>query len=264
MNILIIGHPYKNLVAAIKKSKFAEKIYVFNSDEDSEFPTIQANSFQELLKNASLLKIDISINTDKTLINEGICEAFKNSKINLISVNKKWLNLETRKIAAKQLLIHYNINTPKLIKVPVNFPVMLKAEKTEFSKSVYSIKEIVFELERHDGEGIYVEEFFEGQKFDLFALRDGKSMYYINLPANVTEVQLDRLELLKTKLNFMFSDEKADFTGFLAINLVWSKNDWYVIGFNMNISEASPFKDLKYDLLSLLNSAIYQNLNELN
>ena len=61
----------------------------------------------------------------------------------------------------------------------------------------------------------------------------------------------------------MFSDEKADFIGFFTTKLIWAKNDWHVLEFIMHINEKSDFNLIKSDFLYLLNSAIYQKLNEI-
>ena len=61
----------------------------------------------------------------------------------------------------------------------------------------------------------------------------------------------------------MFSDEKADFCGFFTVRLIWTRNDWYVKDFIMGFDENSPFDSTNKDFLCLLNSAIYQKLNEM-
>ena len=126
MNILVIGKPSRDLENLIKKSKYAEKIYTAMNTDFIDIPNITYRNFDELIKKALALKIDIAINVDKTLILSGIAEFFESKRINLISVNKKWLNLELSRLSAKELLRHYNINTPKIIRVPLDFPIMIK------------------------------------------------------------------------------------------------------------------------------------------
>jgi len=116
-------------------------------------------------------------------------------------------------------------------------------------------------MEAHKEEKFYFEEYIKGENSELYVIWDKKNIRFFYSKKNMTEVQLDRLDLLKTKLNFMFSDEKADFIGIFSVNLTWYKNDWYVLGFNM--SGSIPVKHFENtDFIYILNSAIYQKLNE--
>ena len=261
MNILIIGKPSNDFIALIKRSKYADKIYTaFNLDK-TDLPNIEYRSFDELVKKAFALKIDIAINIDKTAISMGIAEFFEKSKINLISVNKKWLNLETSRLSAKKLLNHYNINTPKTVRVPISFPIVLKTDSPGNDCKISNMHELVEKMEELQEQTKYFEDVAEGPVSTLYAMWDKKNIKYFYYEKNMTEVQLDRLELLKTKLNFMFSDEKADFTGIFGVNILWYKNDWYVIDFDMG--GLIPAKYLENtDFIYILNSAVYQKLDE--
>lgn len=273
MNILVIGKPSANLAAMLTKSKYVSKIYTALNKDFTDFPNIEYRNFDELIRKSLALKIDIALNLDKTLIQSGIAEVFETARINLISVNKKWLNLETSRLSAKKLLNHYQINTPQIIKVPLNFPVMIKTDsgvnsgvnfgvnkRVDFIAN--SIQDVVSKMEELEGAKTFFEEFIEGAKLVLYIMWDKKNIKFFHSSKNLTEVQLDRLDLLKTKLNFMFSDEKADFAGIFAANLLWHKNDWFINEFDMGT-------EIPLDLLSdmdfvyLLNSAIYQKLNEI-
>ena len=68
--------------------------------------------------------------------------------------------------------------------------------------------------------------------------------------------------MYKTKLNFLLSDEKADFIGIFTTKLIWAKNDWHVLDFIMHIDEDVDASLIKKDFLYLLNLALYQKLNE--
>ena len=61
----------------------------------------------------------------------------------------------------------------------------------------------------------------------------------------------------------MLSDEKADFMGFFISRLLWAKNDWYVLEYKMGFDSITNLENIKIDFISILNSAIYQKLNEL-
>jgi phosphoribosylamine-glycine ligase len=261
MNILIIGTPTSELVKLIKKSKYTEKIYTANNNNHTDFPNIEYKNFDELIQKAGALKIDIAINTDKNLIEEKITEAFEKSRINLISVNSKWLKLETSRLAAKKLLEHYKINTMQEITVPLSFPVVIKTNVPCCDYIVHTMDELVFYMEKLEGQKTFLEEYIEGELFNIYAIFDKKNIKYYYMKDFLTEVQNDRLDLLKTKLTFMFSDEHADFIGIFAIHLVWNKNDWHVKDFNMNTIMPEKYLENE-DFIYILNSAIYQKLDE--
>lgn len=259
MNILVIGNPKDSLISAIQASEMLDKLYTALDEPINDIPNIQYYSLENLAQKAKTLQIDIAINTDKSLIDQNIIEIFRENRVNLISVNKKWLNLETSRLAAKKLMDFYSINNPKIIKAPMNFPVVLKTDSGDYSEVKNSMEELLQSAEPIKDYKKFVEEYLEGEEFELMSLWDGKSLYCLNSPENTNEVKDDRLYLLKTKLSFMFSDEKADFTGLFTVNLVWARNDWYVTGFSTEIEPATA--DL--DFLYILNSAIYQKLNEI-
>ena len=109
---------------------------------------------------------------------------------------------------------------------------------------------------------IYLEEFLNGEIRYLTTLWDGKNSWHNSLDS-INEVQQERLNLYKTKLNFLLSDEKADFIGFFTTKLIWAKNDWYVLDYTMHLNKNSQLESFNIDFLYLLNLAIYQKLNEL-
>ena len=247
----------------MEKSNLPKKIFTASDDENNKFPNIKYYSIENLAQKAKALQIDLAVNTDKSLIEKNIVEIFKENRVNLISVNKKWLNLETSRLASKKLMNYYSVNNPALIKAPTEFPVVLKTDSNKSTELAYSMEELVNKMQNLEGEKKYIEEFLEGETFDLLCLWDKKSLFCFNNPNPTTEVKDDRLYLLKTKLSFMFSDEKADFCGFFTVRLIWARNDWYVKDFIMGFDENSRFDGTNKDFLYLLNSAIYQKLNEM-
>lgn len=262
MNVLIIGKPIYVLIEIIKKSKLLSKIYTTEPIEG--FANIEYSDITELIYKARALQIDIVINLDKSLINLGIAEIFKKDKLTLISVNKKWFNLETSRLAAKKLMEYYSINIPKTILVPLSFPIVLKTNDESSTTFIYSMNELIEKKSLFSSQETYIEEYLEGEIFDLLSLWDKNNILFLNKPTNSNEVKDDRLELFKTKLHIMLSDEKADFIGFFTTRLIWAKNDWYVKEFIMGLDEKSVPTQLETDFLYILNSAIYQRLNEVN
>ena len=67
----------------------------------------------------------------------------KKSLLNVISVDKKWLNLETSRSSAKQLLNYYSINNQKMIKVPTVFPVVVKTDNLKETYIANTMQELV-------------------------------------------------------------------------------------------------------------------------
>ena len=263
MNILLIGTPSNSLISAVQASQMPGKLFTASDESINDIPNIQYYSLENLAQKAKTLQIDIAINTDKSLIDQNIVEIFRENRVNLISVNKKWLNLETSRLATKKLMDFYSINNPKIIKAPMNFPVVLKTDSGDYSEVKNSMEELLQSAETMKDSKKFVEEYLDGEEFELLSLWDGKSLYCLNSPENTNEVKDDRLYLLKTKLSFMFSDEKADFTGLFTVRLIWAKNDWYVKDFSADINKESLFNNINKDFLYILNSAIYQKLNEI-
>jgi hypothetical protein len=102
-----------------------------------------------------------------------------------------------------------------------------------------------------------------GDCYKLLSLWDGVSGYHFEDNSTFTEVQKERLELLKVKLNIMFSEEKANFLGFYSTEIIWTKNDWYVLNIEMTLDEELILAYIKKDFLYILYLMVYQKINEL-
>ena len=266
MNILVIGtgEIEQKIIELCQKSKFLTKISTASDNYLDEIFNITYESFEDLALKAKALQADIVIVASKELILQGIVEVLKRYHLNVISVNQKWFNLEQSRLVAKQLLAHYSINTPKIIKAPTKFPLVFKTNSPCVTKRIEDFKELLELRESLADKTAFLEEFLEGEVFHLLSLWDGKNIKHFDLKSTLTEVQQERLEVLQTKLNFLFSDEKADFIGFVTTKLIWAKHDWYVLDFVMRPNKKSDLTNvIKSDFLYLLNSAIYQKLDEI-
>lgn len=259
MNILIIGKLQKNILELVCKSKLLDKLFTATQTPLDEIPNIEFENFEDLAHKTKALKIDIAITTDKNLIKSGIADVLKKHLINIIAVNQKWYNLEASRLIAKQLADYYSINLPQIIKVPLSFPVIIKTDKPQKTYIAHSMQDLISQMEVLRGEKTFLEEYLDGKIYNLISLWDGKNLLSFPIE-NLTEVQSDRLELFKTKLHFMLSDEKADFIGFFTTKLIWAKNDWYLQEFKMRLNKEF-FTEI--DFLYILNSALYQKLNEI-
>ena len=264
MNILVIGSNIieQKLINLCKKSKYLDHIYTASVNPIEGIPNIEYSDYDDLCKKAKLLQADIVLVADKKYIKDGVVEIFKKNMLNIISVNQKWFNLESSRLIAKQLMNHYSINNPNVILAPSTFPVVIKTDAPNTTKIAHSMQELVEIRNKLSGE-VFLEEILNGEVIYLLSLWDGKNITHFDPIFTPTEVQQDRLDLYKTKLSFMLSDEKANFIGFFTTKLIWAKNDWYVLEYIMHLNEKSNLDTIKSDFLYLLNSAIYQKLNEL-
>ena len=265
MNILIIntGVIEQKLIKLCLQSKMLHKIYTASSEPLEDIPNIEYSDWEDLVRKAKSLQIDIALVADKDLIKEGFVDYCKKKYLNVISANQKWFNLESSRLIAKQLLNYYSINTPEIIKVPITFPVVIKTDKREVTKVAYSMNDLVEIREEMTHKNSFLEEYLQGDVVYLLSLWDGKNLIHFNPNYSMSEVQIDRLDLLKTKINFMYSDEKPDFIGFFITKIIWAKNDWYVLDFTMHLDETFDLNLLKQDFIYLLNAVIYQKLEEI-
>lgn len=264
MNILIVGTNDAELalLELCLKSKFLDKIYTASSEPLDGIPNIEYNNYEELAKKSRALNVDIALTANRTLLKDGIADELKRFGINIIGINKKWANLDSR-IVSKNLAAHYSINVPEIIKAPTTFPVVLKTDLPESTQIAESMSDLIEKKEKLVGKKNFLEEYMQGEVFYLLSLWDGKNIVSFNPAQDLTEVQQDRLELYKTKLNFMLSDEKADFTGFLTSKLLWTRNDWYLLEYIIYPSVQTSLNTIEKDFLYILNLAVYQKLNEL-
>ena len=275
MNIIIIGTGIKEqlMLGLCCKSELLGKIYTAAHEPLEDFPNIDYKNYRDLLQRIKPLQVDIALVLDKKYVEDGLVEMLKRNRINVICTNKKWLNLEKSRLVAKQLSVHYSINVPQNIKAPTHFPVVLKSDNSLISEKVFanSIEELIEKRKEFNAidplSKVFIEEYLEGDEYSFVSLWDGAGMYYFpalcNTKIGLSEVQKDRLDILKTKLNFMFSDEKADFIGFFVTKLLWAKNDWYVLEYKMTLDDGdvkNMLTTIKTDFLQLLRSAIYQKL----
>lgn len=263
MNILIIGNCSKDFIFFIKKSRLLNKIYLAQNLFEDNLPKIEFSSFEELAQKIRSLQIDITIITDKNYIKDGMVDYLKSKFINVISPNKKWFNLENSRLAAKQLLKHYHIATPEILLAPKSFPIVIKTDSPTCNKIIKSMQELINTMAEISGEKNFLEEYQEGEHYSLLTLWDGKSVAYFIEQSSLTEVQKERLDFLKAKLNILFSEESPDFLGFFTIKLIWTKNDWQILDFDMYTDTELIAQNVNMDFLYLLNTVIYQKINEL-
>jgi len=261
LNILIIGSCSEEFCSLIKNSKYSNKIYTACKTPLDNVANIEYQTIEELCQKAKVLKIDIAILMDKNHVKYGINEIFKKHRINLISANQKWFHLETSRIIAKQLVNYYLISTPRILKTPLSFPIIIKTDCPKQNIIANSMEELISAKEGLKSEKTFLEEYYEGKVIEILSLWDEKTLLLF-IPEGLSEVQVDRLDLYKNRLNKLLFDEKADFIGFFTSKLIWHKNDWHFLEFKMGLNEELVLNTVKKDIVYLINSAIYQKLHE--
>lgn len=180
-----------------------------------------------------------------------------------------------------------------------SFPVVIKADglcKGKGVKIAYdanvAIQTIIEYLGGKFGENsktILLEEFLQGEELSLMSLWDGKNL--LNFlpsrdfkklnsssdapntggmgafcPVDLTEEQKEKLNLYQQQLQNALLSEKAEFAGFIYSGLIWSKNDWYVLEYNVRLGDPEAqviLTHLETDFLEILKAAINQDLDKI-
>lgn len=142
---------------------------------------------------------------------------------------------------------------------------------------------------------VLAEEFLQGEELSLMSLWDGENLLHFApardfkklsgakdapntggmgayCPVKLTRIQEKKLGNYKQQLkkallyeNTDFVGEKANFVGFIYSGLIWAKNDWYVLEYNVRLGDPETqaiLTHLKTDFLEVLQSALEQKLDE--
>lgn len=256
INVLIAGKgtSVPNVIA----SKYLNKLYVTSEDEIDGAILIKFNTFKELAQKCKALQIDIVLVEEEKWILQGIADVLKSNFVNCIAPTSKWTFLNLSKRDAKKICIKHDIKVPKDIKLPVDFPIMLKTDgftqKTNSLDELIKIRQDINTTAPHLAENLYLEEFIDGDNLVVTSLFDGKHI----ITFNSGKIDSDRLHLYSKQLEMFLANEKADFTGFFNSRLIKSGKDLYNIGFDFTYQ----LPVYEGDFLFLLISAVYQKLDE--
>ena len=257
LNVLVVGEGIS--VSKIRSSKYLNKLYITSEKEVSDCLNIRFNTFQELAQKCKSLQIDIVLVEDEKYILQGIADVLKINYVNCIAVTSKWTDLELNSDFAEVLLKKYNFDLPKKLLVPLEFPVIVKTKnfikKANSIQEVIDIKQDIYNYSQELAQSVKLEEFVDGNKEIITSIYDGKNL--VTFPnANIPPVILNKYH---EKLLNMLTSEQADFTGFINSNVILKSEKLYNIGFSFE------YRDLpeNVDILYLVNSAVYQKLNEL-
>ena len=194
---------------------------------------------------------------------DGLVDYYSSLGIKCIGVDKKFSVLESSKLSAKKFMVNHGIKCAKLLPVESDiFPQVVKAdglckgkgvkvvynqaEKDEFTRFIpkpYFIEEYL------KGDEISVMSYFNGQKLINFCpARDFKRLSAdikspntggmgAYCPVDLSELQMNRLEKYLNLLEKALILEGAKFNGFVYSGLIWTKNDWYVLEYNVRLGD---------------------------
>lgn len=257
VNILIAGSG--SSIDMLQKSKYLNKLYITSEEKFPGVLNIKFNTFRELAAKCKALQIDLVIVEEEKWIQQGIVDVLRQNLINCLGATAKWTELGLYNSVPRKLLPKYNINIPKKIILPVDFPILVKADgitrKANSVQEIIQIRKEIFNQSSEIGNTIYLEKYIEGKTYVVTSLFDTKHL--ITFPN--AEIPAELLDNYSKNLERMLIGENANFTGFINSKLVLSNNKLYNTGFSFNFLKP----ECNIDFLYLLNLTIYQKLNEI-
>lgn len=268
---------------------------------------IEAKDFFELVQIAKNEKINLVIVGPEVPLVEGIVDIFKSEDIACIGANKYWAQLEGSKVFAKAFMQKYGIKTAKYEIIDdenalpqIGYPLVLKADGLCAGKGVcviqneseakLQIKEYLIGKFGDASKTIVAEEFLDGKELSLISLFDGATLLpFISArdfkklensdkgpntggmgafcPVALTENQKTKLENFQKQLQEALISEKADFTGVIYAGLIWVKDDFYVLEFNMRFGDPETqalMMHLDSDILEIFDLCAKKQLKKTN
>lgn len=258
MNILFASKNPDDYLEYLRESKYAEKIYITSQKEYPRVTTVYFNTFQELAEKCKALKIDLVIVEEQKWILQGIGDVLKKYFINSTAADSYWTNLALSNSFAREMCTKYGINIPNIIRVPLDFPIIIKAdgitEKADDLQEAVEIRKSLNDISPEISKTVFIEQFVTGEKYKVTSVYDGKNL--ITLPAENSNPDL--LGEYTEKLKQMFLSEKANFVGTINSDLIESNGKLYNVGFSFEFLK----QNLEYDIFYILTMAIYQKLDE--
>lgn len=259
------------------------KIYVYGSgarEEAIKEAVLKSPLCGELVSSINE-RPDLIIFGPEQPICDGLADYYKSLGIDCIGVDKKFSRLESSKIFAKKFMANHGIKCAKLLPVESDvFPQVVKADglcKGKGVRVVYNQEE-KDEFTRKVPKPYFIEEFLQGDEISLMSYFDGKKL--VNFcpardfkrlssdikspntggmgaycPVNLSDIQSEKLDLYTDLLEKAIIREGADFKGFIYSGLIWSKDDWYVLEYNVRLGDPECQAILNYldnDFLSVL------------
>ena len=267
LNVLIVCTRKSQYIEQIKNSKYLNKLYITSEEEIPDTIRLQFNTFKELAQKCRTLQIDIVLVEEEKWILEGIATVMKQFFINCFAITTDWAELGLSHNYARKKLTQYGINVPPIIKLPLEFPVIVKGDgilkKAHSMQEIISIKEKVYNTSGEVAKNIFLEKYLNGEKHKVISLFDGKHL--LTFPHK--NIRKDLSDEYSKNLERMLIEEKAKFIGFINSDIVEEDGILYNTGFSFEFTmpdferfETTYPKDILYFCLS----AMYQKLDEID
>lgn len=257
LNVLVAGMGL--IVSDLLKSKLLRKLYITSDREIEGVYNIKFNTFKELAQKCKALQIDLVIVEDEKLILEGIADVLKKNFINCVAPISYWTNLKINNNFRISMLEKFGIKTPPIVKFPSEFPVIVKGDGVlklaNSLEEITWIKKEIYDISPEIAKNIYIEKFINGEKFRLYSLYDGKSIFTFHKNG----IDENVIGEYSQKLNKMLLSNVTPFIGFINSEVILYENNIYNTSFDFNIVQPQ-----NADILSILVLAIYQKLNEVH
>ena len=271
LNIWVIGSGAREqaIKTACAKSSLCKSVKILSETELQVVDLRESNP-------------DLIIFGSEEPICNGLTDVFREKGIQCIGVSKAISLLESSKLHAKSFIVRHNIKCAKLLKTESKeFPQVVKFdglckgkgvkivynndEKNEFTRKFSGMKYFIEEY--LDGNEISVMSYFyEGRLINFLPARDFKRLSGEKIspntggmgaycPVYLTEVQQNKLNIYLQKLEKALITEGANFNGFIYSGLIWTRNDWYVLEYNVRLGDPecqAILTNLKNDFLDIL------------
>lgn len=242
------------------------------------------------LQKSSLCKTIVDISTHPDLIIfgpenpicEGLPDEYRKQGIRCIAVNKQFSQLESSKLFAKMFMAENCIKCARLLPLESSdFPQVVKFDglcKGKGVKVVYNTSEKNEFTRKFPGQKYFIEEYLEGEEISLMSFFNGKKL--INFlpardfkklnadknspntggmgaycPVKLNQIQQESLNIYLENLERALLKENADFEGFIYSGLIWTRDDWYVLEYNVRLGDPETqaiLTHLKNDFLDIL------------
>ena len=234
---------------------------------------------------------DLIIFRPEQPICDGLVDFYQAKGIKCIGVDKNFSRLESSKLFAKKFMAEHGIKCAKLLPVESDlFPQVVKADGLCKGKGV----KVVYNQQDKDtftkslNMPYFIEEYLSGDEISLMSYFNGKRL--VNFcpardfkrltndlnspntggmgafcPVNLSLEQTEKLELYSAKLEAALLNSSANFSGFIYSGLIWSRNDWYVLEYNVRLGDPECqviLNHLKNDFLTILlnnEKPVYKN-----
>lgn len=195
---------------------------------------------------------DVILCLDKNELSAGFVDLCKQHDFNCIGVTKNFLRLETSRFCAKMFAANNAILCPRLLPIESpDYPQVVKLDE----RLDNSVKVVLNDAEKKSfttenaGHKYFVEEFLDGEIFSpILFLYNGKLNTFENssgLFENFTQQKREKFKTMLQKLESAFVAEYAKFSAIFILKLIWSQNEWYLIGFRFTFGDEEFEKFIK-------------------